>query len=103
MQKVKYLQGFLGILPDERPVILSKFAAPQKFGVDFRQLRQLALKFQMRGDTGAGAFALFGRFEQKLSYPAGAQALDQIIKGAVLESPAATAIVLATRQELPDV
>jgi hypothetical protein len=95
--------GFSGFCLMKNQRHFSKFAPPQKFGVDFGKFGQLALKFQMRGDASAGAFALFGRFEQKLAHPAGSKALNQIIKWAMLESPAATAVRFAARQILLDV
>ncbi len=102
MQKVKHLQGFLGFLPYRKQESVLQFAAPQEFGINFGQFGQLTLKFQMYGDTGTGAFALFGSFEQELAHPASSQALVQIIKRAVLESSPATAVWLAARQVLAD-
>lgn len=78
------------------------FAAPEQFGIDFGKLRQLALKFQMRGNAGAGLFLLFTRFEQELSHLAGSQTLHQIVKGAVLESPAAPAVLFSAGHVLFD-
>ena len=57
----------------------------------------------MCGDAGAGLFALRRSLEQELSHPAGAQTLHQIKKRAVLEAPAAAAVLLAARQVLPDI
>ena len=57
----------------------------------------------MRGDASAGLPPLFGGFEQKLSHLAGSQALHQIIKRAVLESPLAAAILFTAGQKLPDI
>lgn len=57
----------------------------------------------MRGDAGASLTPLFRRFEQKLSHIAGSQALRQIIKRAMLESPQAAAILFAAGQVLPDI
>jgi hypothetical protein len=81
----------------------SKFVAPQQLRVDFGKFGELALQFPVRGDALAGFSALVGRFEQKLPHPAGAQALRQIIKGAVLESPPAAAVPFAARQVVPDI
>jgi hypothetical protein len=83
-------------------VFFSGRATPQKFGVDFGKLREPPLKFQVRGDASAGLFTLRGRFEQELSHPAGAQALHQIVKRAVLESPTAAAVFFAAGQVLYD-
>jgi len=55
------------------------------------------------GDAGAGLPPLFGSFEEKFSHPAGAQALHQIIKRAVLESTLAAAILFAAGQVLADI
>ena len=71
------------------------FATPEQFGVDSRQFRQLPLAFQVRGNAGARLIPLGGSSEQKLSDPAGSQALHQIIKRAVLESPAATTVLFS--------
>ena len=82
---------------------LFEAATPQKFGVDFRQFSQSALKFQMRGIARAGLSSLFRRFEQKLPHPAGSQALHQIIERAVLESALAAAIPFPASQVLADI
>ena len=78
-------------------------SASEQFGIDFGKFGKLVLKFQMRDDAGASLPPLFGRFEQKLSHLAGSQALHQIIKRAVLESPLAAAIFFAASQVLPDI
>ena len=57
----------------------------------------------MRGDADAGPPPLSGCFEQKFPHPAGSQALHQIIKRAVLESPLAAAVLFAASQVLPDI
>lgn len=56
----------------------------------------------MRGDAGAGPFALFNGSQKELSRPTGSQALHQIEKRAVFESPAATAVLLPAGQVLFD-
>ena len=76
--------------------------ASHNFGIYFRKFRQPALKFLVRGNPIAGLLSLPGCFEQKLSNPAGSQALHQIKKWAVLESPSTTAVCFATRQKLPN-
>ena len=78
-------------------------APAQKLGVNFRKFRQLPVHFQVGGNARAGLFSLRGSFEQKFSDLAGAQTLHQVIKRAVLESPVATALRLATRQVLFDI
>jgi hypothetical protein len=57
----------------------------------------------MCGDTGTSLLSLRGGFEQEFSHPARAQALHQIKKRAMLESPVATAVWFATRQVLFDI
>ena len=78
-------------------------AAPQKFGVYFGKLRQLPLKFQVRGDAPAGLLTLRRSLEQKLSHPAGAQAAHQIKKRPVLKTALAAAVLFSARQVLFDV
>ena len=81
----------------------SNRAPPQKFGVNFGQFRQPPLHFQVGRNAGAGLLSLRGGFEQEFSDPAGAQTLHQVIKRAVLESPAAAAVRFAARQVLFDI
>jgi len=83
--------------------MFSKSTPPHQLGIDFGKCGKLTLKYQERGDAGARLPPLFGRLEQKLSHLAGAPALHQIIKRAVLESAPATAIGFAARQVLFDV
>ena len=86
--------------PDSTAVF---FTAPQKFGVNFGQFRELPLQFKMRGNSGAGLDSLRGRFKKKFSDFARAQTLHEIKKRAVLKTTMAAAVGLATRQVLFDI
>jgi hypothetical protein len=81
----------------------SRRIAPQKFGINFRKLGKLLLKFQVCGNAGASLSALLRRLQQKFPHLSGSQALDQIKERAVLESTTAAAVRLAARQVLFDV
>ena len=59
--------------------------------------------FQMRDDACTGPSPLFGCFKQKFPHPTGSQALHQVIKRAVLESPLAAAVLFAASQVLLDI
>jgi len=61
------------------------------------------MELQICGNAGARFLPLFRRFEQKFSYPAGSQALNQIEEWTVLESPLAAAVLFAAGQVMPDI
>ena len=78
----------------------SRDAPPQNFGVYFREFHEPPLQFQMRGDPRAGLLSLFRRLQQELPHLAGSHALHQVEKGAMLESPLATAILFPVTERM---
>jgi len=98
-------EGFEGKYSRHSPPVstVKTFADSEQFGVNFGHFRQLPLKLFMGCDTGARPCPLFGSFEQEFSDLAAPQTLHQIIKRAVLESPAAAAVLFAAGQVLADI